>query len=426
MTPLIRSFFVVLILSSGLVVYGQQPAPGTNWVLYNIKFEGMDSKIPYDEAVKASGLKIGQSIDMPAMQESMNTLANAGLFRRVGMSYTYKDGKLDINFKILEAEPLVQFRCRFDNFIGITDEHINDAIKKVLPNYEGTVNKFEADSGKIEAVLNELMSSRNQTGKVIQELSTDARGNNSTLIFKIDNPSLKICSIQFPGASPKIVPAFIEVTHWLIDTPYSKYDLNQAIKSGLIPIIKEHGYLRVKVDEHSVIPSSDEKCKSGISIDIPVQQGSLYGFEKVIWANNKVLSDNELNDVWTMKPGDIPSPLNVSKAVGGFIRAYGAKGYMGMKFKQDMEIDDSPLRFSYKISINEGSQYRMGKFISKVLSDAELNKLTDKCKLKQSDLFTGEYIQEFMQGKLNYEKFIYGFDTDHESRIVNIEIKKKD
>src|SRR5499426_2265090 len=124
-----------LLLAAGVVA--QEPPPNAKWRLTAIVFEGLKS-LPPEKMVAASGLKVGQTIDFEMVKAAAQRLSQTGLFKKVTYRYRYSSTQIELTFE-LEENTTGKKRCSFDNFVWFTDNEIAEAIKRDMPDFDGSI-----------------------------------------------------------------------------------------------------------------------------------------------------------------------------------------------------------------------------------------------------------------------------------------------
>ena len=86
-----------LLLTSLLVfapsAYGQQPSDAKVWKLNKIEFSGLQ-RLNESQAIPITGLQLGASVDVGALNAAMKRLEDTGFFKKVGYNYRYRGDQL--------------------------------------------------------------------------------------------------------------------------------------------------------------------------------------------------------------------------------------------------------------------------------------------------------------------------------------------
>ena len=76
------SIFLIALLIFASSAYGQQPTPAKSFRLSSIEVKGLQ-RYSKEQAIAASGLQIGQRVDIATLDAAGERLANSGLFTNV-------------------------------------------------------------------------------------------------------------------------------------------------------------------------------------------------------------------------------------------------------------------------------------------------------------------------------------------------------
>lgn len=157
----------MLLLAAGVVA--QDPPPNTKWRLTTIVFEGLKSHPP-DKIAAASGLKVGQTIDFGMIKAAVQRLSQTGLFGKVAYRYRYSSTQIELTFE-LEEKTMGKKRCQFDNFVWFSDKEIADAIRRDLPDFDGSIVVSDFVGEEIKKSLTRLLAEKKIAGEVVYELA---------------------------------------------------------------------------------------------------------------------------------------------------------------------------------------------------------------------------------------------------------------
>src|SRR5262249_44157954 len=192
----------MFLLAAGAVA--QEPPPNAKWRLTTIVFEGLKSQPP-EKMIAASGLKVGQTIDFEMVKAAAQRLSQTGLFGKVAYRYRYSSTQIELTFE-LEEKATGKKRCSFDNFVWFSDRKIADAIRRDVPDFNGTILISDFASEEIKKSLARLLAEKKVAGEVVYELFRveEKTGEDLTYMFKVKGANLPICDIQFAGAQDEL------------------------------------------------------------------------------------------------------------------------------------------------------------------------------------------------------------------------------
>jgi len=105
-----------------------------------------------------------------------------------------------------------------------------------------------------------------------------------------------------------------------------------------------------------------------------------------------------------MKSGERANGLKIDAGMMSVQKLYGKKGFLTARLANEPVFDDAIKRVAYRISVTEGPQYRMGTLTITGLSESEANRLKEKWKLRQGEIFDASYLEEF--GKKGIREYL--------------------
>jgi outer membrane protein assembly factor BamA len=376
------------------------PAPAQQGVnskpgrLAKIEFKGLE-RLKEEQAAAASGLKIGEMVDVPAVEAASQSLIDSGLFKKLGYRYHEDKGQVTVTFTVEEANagvPVV-----FDNFIWFSDEELLNAIRRDVPTFDGTAPESGTLADQIARALERLLKEKNIQGHVEYKPSADLSGRNAKQVFSVTGVPLPLCSVSFPGADGIAESELVKNSKPLMANDYSQEFVAEFAKSNLIPLYLRKGHLRAKFLSPSAKPEINKICQNGVAAAIPVEEGLVYSLNKVDWVGNSALNAAELESVLGMRAGEVADGVKFIEGMSAVRDAYGKHGYLALKLKPEPDFDDAGRRVSYRISVTEGPQFRMGSLVVNGLSESDAGKLKARWKLQPGEVYDASYLKEFMK-----------------------------
>ncbi|HEY0006469.1 MAG TPA: POTRA domain-containing protein [Pyrinomonadaceae bacterium] len=388
----LASLFLILLslLLTVPRVFAQQ-TPST-LQLGKIEFIGLQ-RHTQEEAREASGLQLGQPIDVTAIDAAGERLLSTGLYKNLSYKLHTSKGQAEVVFMLEEVRggaPVV-----FDNFVWFTDEELAEAIRREVPSFDGTAPESGNLTETIARVLQRLLQSRSIAGQVEYTSSADMAGRNPEHIFSVKGIRLPICELHFPGASNVPESELIKNSAKLFKEDYSRQFVASFLQENLIPLYRERGHLRA-----GFVPAQarmgEAECKDGVALTMLVDEGPIYVWEKAEWTGNSALAVQELEEALGMRASERANGLKIDRGVEAIHKAYARRGYLGLKLSAQPEFDDGNRRVKYLFNVTEGPQYRMGTLLLTGLNEADAARLKSKWKLQPGDVFDDSYLKEFI------------------------------
>ena len=432
MTIINRSVLLSILLFASFLIsasaaFGQQPSEAKVWKLNKVEFAGLQ-RLNVSQAMPFTGLQLGASVDVAALNAAMQRLDDTGFFKKVGYNYRYKGDQLDVTFTVEEMKwdlPVI-----FDNFVWFTDEELLNAVRQAVPTFDGYGPRSGIIVSRITRALEQLLRERSITGHVEY---TPTYGLNATVekdhTFSVAGQKFQICKLRFPGATAVKESDLVRISKPLMSLDYSRGYLDEFINGNLIPTYRERGHLRARFSGPQARVEQSSDCKNGLEVVIPVDEGPAYTLDKAEWKGNEALSVNELETMLGLKSGDVANGLKVDSALKTIHTAYGKKGYITARAVAAESFDEAKRSVSYQISIVEGAQYRMGDITITGVPEPDADKLKEKWKLKPGEAFDASYPDDYMKdvlSKLGRSKQ-YGISLkyDRENKTTNVIVSIK-
>jgi outer membrane protein insertion porin family len=383
------------------IVRGQQPV-----TLRKIEVLGLKRLQP-DKVIQTSGLQLGQRIDNAMVDEAATKLIQAGLFKTVSYKMRTTDKDAIIIFEVEES--IKNLPVVFENFVWFTDEEIVRAIRQDVPFYDGTAPEAGVTSTKISAALQRLLNQKQIGGQVDFMPYGDTATGKQELLYTVKGVKLPVCELRFPGTQDISEAELIKNSQPLIQADYSRKNIAGFAHYTLFPLYRRIGHLRARFEDAKATLDSNATgaCRNGVSVTIPVDEGLVYSWNDAEWTGNEVLPAAELADALAMKTGEVADGLKIDSGVKAVRRAYGRKGYLGVRMKDAITFDDATRGVTYQFTINEGPQFRMGNLIINGLAPGDTQSVKEKWTLAPGAVYDESYLDDFRTNNREFLAALY-------------------
>jgi outer membrane protein insertion porin family len=388
-------FFLAACVAATLVPVQARQAQGAgqSLKLEKIEFKGLEH-VTAAEALEKSGLQVGQSVSVDAVEAAADRLMESGLFANLSYKVKGTTDKAVLTFEVVEPRRTIP--VRFDNFVWFTDEELATAVRRKLPAFDGNAPEAGNATEQIRLALEELLREKKIDGKVEYTLSADPSGRKVEHLFAVKGPGLRVCKLNYAGA--RAVPEEMLVTKsgGIFDNDYSHAYVAGFVESSLLPLYHERGYLRAAFSPPTAKPELSPECQ-GVAVSMNVDEGSIYVWDKAAWEGAAGLTAQELDAALSMRAREVANVAKITKGLAQVRRAYGRKGYLGVSIRPEAEFDDSARAVTYHFRLDEGAQYRMGELTVTGLDEATLNNLRGRWRLLHKDVYDEGYVDEFVK-----------------------------
>jgi outer membrane protein assembly factor BamA len=392
---------MLLTLACGVLAQPQSQQPpqqqgAQTMRLAQVEFDGL-KRISREEALAASGLAVGQTVAVEAVDAAADKLMGSGLFKNLSYSVRGTNEKAVVTFKVVEM--VSTMAVVFDNFIWFTDEELSSAVRRKLPSFDGTAPEAGGVTDTVKLALEELLRERKIRGTVEYTFSDERRGRSPEHLFTVKGAGLRVCRLEFPGARALQQELLVQKSGGIFDNDYSRKYVGTFAENSLLPLYHERGYLRASFLPPKVkTVEAGENCEEGgVALTLPVEEGPVYLWEKAEWVGFEALTPEELNAALGMRNNEIANVLKVDKGVGAVRKAYGRKGYLTASATAAPILDDTARRVTFRFQLTEGPQYRMGALNLEGLSEQDTNNLRVRWSLLSREVYDEGYVSEFVK-----------------------------
>ena len=219
----------------------------------------------------------------------------------------------------------------FDNFVWFTDTELTEAVKREVPAFNGTAPNAGGMTDSITAALQKLLNERNIKGTVEYLPSQDDFGSAAMLhVFTVAGNVVRICTIRYPGAN--------NISRVQVAESFRGPSLDRILKKvfqrlrphiTLVQCTGKWDSCVRRFKQPLVTVSAESKCKGGVDLTIPVEEGSIFIWEKAEWSDNSVLDAAALDKELGMKSGEVANGLKIDKGLAADQKSLRPQGIHG-------------------------------------------------------------------------------------------------
>jgi outer membrane protein insertion porin family len=359
------------------------------------------------QIVPLTGLAPGSQVGRKEMQDAADALVRTGLFAKVNFKYDTHNDNLVVTFHIEENPRLP---VSYDNFPWYSDSELDDAVRKVLPFYDGHLPEAGQVVERVAGVLKEFVSARDPHIEITHQVVLSPLSDGSEQQFTVEGPVPKIAKLEF--SDPKLTEDLRVQAHIaeIVGHPYSRMTINVFLAEQIRPIYQQQGFLQAKTGPAEVRLSGDpnqQKLAEQIPVYVPCVPGTIYRWKGVEWKGNAAISSVTLTNTMGLKAGDV---ANGQAIEGGWERVreeYGQRGFLEAKVTPVASYDDAGHTISYEVSIAEGRVYRYGSMTISGMSLAGERMIQEAWSIKPGDLFDKKVFEDFLYRLESHRETIF-------------------
>jgi Surface antigen variable number repeat len=387
---------------SPMLMLGQNAAIPTA-PIREIHSEGLKTfKEP--QVAELSGLHVGASAGKEDLQNAADKLVQSGLFAKVRYNFQSRVDGLVVTFHVEEAPRLPAY---FDNIPWFADSELTDAIRAVLPFYDGSLPTAGAVVDQAAEAISKLLAGRGLQAEVQHQVVGNPNGDGSVQQFHLEAAPLRIASLEFSDPSLNSSKVVQQELSEVVGKPYSRMTIDMFLNEQVRPIFQQKGFLRAKLGPPEVRLSGKPgpKLPEQIPVFVPVSAGPVYHWKGVEWSGNSVLSTITLTGAVGLKPGDVADGMAIEGGWDHVRDEYGRRGYLQAKVDAAPSYDDQAHTVAYKVTIEEGKPFRFTSMVLTGLSPTAQKRLREAWPIPEGEVFD----------KTKYEDFLTKLQSHHEA-----------
>lgn len=397
--------FLFLSFSLSAITAAQSPAPSST-TLHEIHVDGA-KKLTEPQIITLTELQLNSPVDRDALQAAADKLIHTGLFARVKYDFHTRGDQVSATFHVEENSLLPTF---FDNIPWFDDSELATAVRAKDPAYDGTLPESGPLVDAAADAIKSLLASHKLDVTVEHQVMQNPIGDGNVQSFSIEGASLQISSIEFGDAALDADRSIQAHLGELRGKPYSRLAIDIFLTEQVRPGYVKKGFLRAKLGPPQVRltgPPTD-KLPDKIPVYIPVDAGAVYHFSAVQWSGNSLLSTDELNATFGVKPNDLADGEKIFSGWDRVQDEYGHRGYLEAKVEPSESFDDTAHTVSYKTRITEGSQFKMASFVLTGLSVAAERKILETFPVQPNQIFDKSKFETYLSRLQNKPAQVFG------------------
>jgi len=421
MVRILRVCFTAVATFAACLASAQTPPPtpgSTNATatLREVRSDGLRS-ISEAQAVAIIGLQTGAQVGREDLQGAADKLVQSGLFAHVKYNFQTRVDGLVVTFHVEEVERIPTY---FDNIPWFTDGELNDAIRKKIAFYDGTLPGSGSVVDDAATAVSEFLATHGLQAAVEHQPVANPNGEGSVQDFHIEGGSLKISRLEFGDPALNNSAAIQQSLSELKGRAYSRMAIDLFLVEQVRPAYWKQGYLRAKLGppEIRLTGNPNQKLPEQIPVFVPIAAGAVYHWKGVEWSGNSVLTSNKLAEDLGLKAGDVVDAMELEAGVDRVREEYGHVGYLDAKVEPIPTYDDNAHTLSYKVQISEGKPYRFGALTITGLSPAAEKHLREAWPYSHGgELFDKSMFEEFVTKLQSQPAEIFGKLPVHYDKV---------
>src|SRR6202140_1620566 len=357
------------------------------------------------EILAASGLQIGQNAADGDFREAAQRLGDSGLFGNVLYSYSSSGAGVRLELQLADTDRSKLVPAHFENFVWFTDDELRTALQSRVPLCKQLLPVAGDLPDRVSEALQAMLTEKQFPGRVnyLRESQDESGGPLSAIAYRVEEMSIRIRKVEFPGASPEQTALLTTAARRLTGAEYGRATLAAVAKFDLLPVYLQRGYLKAafgpsdaRVVPHPS-PAGDAQGPAELQVDaiVPVMPGKMYSTSSVDWKGNSAIKIDELAPLLHLPPTHPADAVRLLRDIEKIGILYRSRGYMTVQIKPDAQLDDEKNTVHYDVNIVEGDLYKMGELEILGLDTQATARMQAAWTLREGQPYNADYPGKF-------------------------------
>ncbi|HUM07051.1 MAG TPA: POTRA domain-containing protein [Terriglobales bacterium] len=396
-----KALFGLCLLFASATLAAQKPAggksvPTASYKLISLKVTG-SNRYTEKEILPASGLELGQNVGDADFKEAVRRLGDSGLFTDIAYSYSFSPAGTKLEFQLTDAGPETRVPIHFENFVWFTDTELVHELQLRVPLYKDQLPVGGSMPDRVEAALQAILDEKRIPARVDYLRESPPEGEKLTgIAYSVEAMGIRIRNVEFPGATPDLLPGLQAAARRLAGAPYRRSPLSLVAKVDFLPVCLKRGYLKASFAAADARVASQSEGDVEVDAIFQVAPGKIYSTSAVDWKGNSVVKTDDLQTLLHLPLGKPADAVQLITDLENAIKLYRARGYMVARITPHPTLDDEKSAVHYELEVAEGDQFKMGDLEIVGLDSQAKAHLQAEWKLQEGDPYNGEYAKQFL------------------------------
>ena len=331
----------------------KQPPPGT---LHAITIKG-NHLYPSGAIAKETGLKIGQRVTGPIIEEARKKLQASELFNDVSDEYHFGSGVVpayDLTFEVAENQQL--FPMAFERF-GVAPDVIRSCLRDHVDLYSDQIPGTEGILHRYTMAVRECLAPTQPDVKVKAVISND-NPQQLTVLFSPDTPAPTISQVLVSGNQAVDTGTILRAVNQVaIGAPLSDTRLKMILDGTIKPLYAAKGYAAVTFPKVDTEPA---KSNLGVVVKVQINDGPSFKFGAIRF-HGSGMDEDEIRSSIPFKTGQPFNGEQVDTFRLSMLHRMKRRGLLDASISTQTEPDDSKRAVSVIYNVTPGGTYNFEK-----------------------------------------------------------------
>jgi outer membrane protein insertion porin family len=357
------------------------------------------------EILAASGLQMGQNAADGDFKEAVRRLGDSGLFSEVAYSYSSSSAGTRLELQLADTDKRKLVPAHFENFVWFTDDELRTALQSRVSLFKQLLPVAGNLPDRVSEALQAILTEKQFPGRVdFLRNAEESSGTLSAIDYRVEEISIRIRGVEFPGASPEQTALLTAAAHRLTGAEYGRSSLAAVAKFDLLPVYLQRGYLKAAFgpSDARVVPqpspAADAQGPAELQVDaiVPVTPGKIYSTSSVDWNGNSAITTREIAPLLHLPPGQPADAVRLLRDIENVSKLYRSRGYMTVRIKPDAQFHDEKSTVHYDLNVVEGDLYRMGELEILGLDTQAKARMLAAWTLREGQPYNADYPKKFL------------------------------
>ena len=346
-----------------------------------------------EEILAATDLKIGDAATPIDFQKALKRLSDSGVFESLEFQYGAQGDGYQVTFQVTELPNFYPVR-----FEGMDEpaEQLHQLLREKVPFYTGQAPPDGPMIKLIGSILEHHRVQQGKEAKVIGRLAPRGESEDEfDLVFQPPSAIKTIAFVTFENTG-ELSPLDLQrrFNQAAMGVPFSQPHLKELLRHNVRPLYEAKGHLGVEFCPCTAEPDPETE---GILVRVHVEQGPVYEFGDIGFAENRSLDTNELAGMILFHRGETADMSLVEKALADIEQRLRASGYMRVFARYDRKVRDQDRQVDVVIEVRPGALYRFGKLTITGLDIEGEAAVKKRWIFARGDPFNGSYPNAFLK-----------------------------
>ena len=338
----------------------------------------------------AAGIHPGTTFTTTQLTAAAQKLADSGYLEDVSATVDGKITAVTVKFTDKPIPTTAMLPVGFQNFVWLTQQEIDAAIRARLPLYNGYLPENSPHQDDIKTALTTALAAKSVTAEVTcDEFEPTLRHPIRETACAVTKPRLRVANIKLIGVTPALAPLIQKSVNKTARTPYLEGPADLTTAESILEPLLDAGYIQATLTAATPTPEG----ASGVVLSATLTPGQIYLVATLDFAGPAA----PFATTARLHPGDIASRKLLLETLLPIDQAYRNKGFLDVVVASNPKLDATANTVAYTITVTPGEPYRIHEITPQNLTGPAKADYDRGFLLKPGDIYNPSYLTNFLQ-----------------------------